>query len=103
MKIELKFKAPLYSNPDRKGNQRLIKRSVVYTVGTDTDLIKTVCEVYKQNGEIDKKRCRIFHENLENLIVEYPYEEMWRLKNNDRFTVKGFQYGQNRTRNKKSN
>lgn len=96
MMIEIKFKAPLFSAPDKEGTQKILKRSVLYKEQIDTEHIKSVGWVYKKSGILDLKRCRINHADLGSIIVEHSFDYISDLRKNNRVVIKGFAHGKQR-------
>lgn len=90
--IDIKFKAPLLDVPDKDGIQKVLRRAVLYKEQIDTEHIKSVGWVYKKNGSLDTKRCRINHADLGSLIIEHSYDYIAELRRNNRIVIKGFKH-----------
>lgn len=84
MRIQLKHSAIL------EVGEKQLKR--IKRIGIDTDDIRGVVQAHNTEGKLVKNKCIIIHENLGNLVVYKPFDEMYHLWNNQAFEVRGFKH-----------
>lgn len=80
--VEFQTVSSLYSEPDNKGKQKLIKSSIVTKISMYVDDIQAHEEAVGRKGNILKNNCKIYHRNLGTLIVKASYNEISDLKTN---------------------
>ena len=78
--VELKSKNDIWTEPDKQGKQKLVKRNVIARIYVDIKDIKGILEVYSYKGKVLKNECKIQHEQMGPLIVNHSYEYMKKLK-----------------------
>lgn len=78
--IELKLKTDLYSEPDKKGKQKILKRNIPTRIFVHREDIKSVGEVYNKKGKVLTKECKIHILDIGPLIVSHSYEYIKQLK-----------------------
>ena len=89
---ELKILNDIYSAPDSKGNQKLIKADVVTRMLINTEDIRYVEEVITvkaKSAKIIPGVCTIKVDN-ENFKIQHSFEEIKELVNHKEATVVGF-------------
>ena len=76
MKIELKVISNIYSDPDKNGNRKIIKKNVISRINIHNRAsIVYHEEVLNRKGNIIKKECFIRMEG-ETFRVKHSYEEL---------------------------
>lgn len=82
MEVSLIKISSLYSDPDKNGNQKLIKDGILSTIIFDTDEIKTIEQVTDKKGKVKKDACIVYLRGRENpVLLAHPQNELWMLKN----------------------
>lgn len=89
MKIEVKIKSSLYTDPDEKGKQKLIKRNIITKRIINVDDKTAVEEVIDNKGKILKNCCRIFTRE-EPIVVNHNYEYIKNLILKEKIVIKGY-------------
>ena len=100
--IELNVVSNLYSEPDKAGKQKLIKKNIHTKISVYVDDIQAHEEVFDNSGKLLTKSCRIHHKNLGPLIIKHTYKQILEIKNtsnihNTQPTI-GFKNGNNKSR-----
>jgi hypothetical protein len=90
MNIEIKHYSNIYSTPDKKGKQKLIKSNVLIKHYINTEDIVNITTIYSRQGNLYKTKCKITHDKLGEIIVDVPYEKMKQIKEDSRIIVHGF-------------
>jgi uncharacterized protein YlzI (FlbEa/FlbD family) len=78
--------------------EKLVKSGIVTKKCIDEESIDEVEEYYNSKGRIYKSRCVLTLVNGNRLIVKHSYEEMKKIKEGKRMTVKGFKNGRKHCR-----
>ena len=99
--VELRISTNLYSEPDNKGKQKLIRKNIPTKISIYLEDIQAHEEVFDNSGKILPKVCRIHHKTLGALVVKHPYTQITQLKNKTISTKTisiGFNNGSNKSR-----
>ncbi len=87
MKIELKVISNIYSDPDKNGNRKLVKKNVLSRISIhDRSSIVYHEEAVTKTGKIIKKECFIRMEG-ETVRVKHSYDELDRMLGNSNTKV----------------
>ncbi len=81
--IELSFRTSLYTEPDKDGKTKLIKKDIPIKVSVYINDISGHEEVFNNKGKILKGFCRIHHEKIGSIIVKESYSKIRQLKERD--------------------
>lgn len=82
MEVSLLKISSLYSEPDSKGNQKLIKDGILSTIIFDTEEIKTIEEVTDTKGKIRKDSCIVYLRGRDSpILLAHPIDDLYYLKN----------------------
>lgn len=69
----------IYSAPDDKGVQKLIKKNLIKLKSITIEEIKSVEEMVDNKGKVIKSQCIIEYNNDKVCVVKHPYTEVNRL------------------------
>jgi len=92
--IELEVKVDVYSDPNRKGEQKLLKKDLILRRLVDINAIQEIGEVFNHRGTVVRKECAVVLAGDDRIIVNLPYEEMIKFKKP--MQIQGFRYGKKR-------
>lgn len=88
MEITLRFIIDIYSNPDKNGKQKVVKRNLKFKETVNTCDIKGIREYISGGGKIDKNKSVLIMEKEDLRTLDMPFEEAQYLKVSK--TVLGF-------------
>ena len=86
--IELTISSSLYSKPDKKGNEKLLKSNLISKISMYVDDITAHEEVIDDNGNLVKNICSIHHQTIGPLIVRHTYSTISRIKKKENSSPK---------------
>lgn len=86
--IELTMSSSLYSEPDKQGKQKLIKKNIITKISIYIDDIQGHEEIFNSKGEVMNTTCRIYHKNLGPLIIKRSYKQISEIKHRSHEPVK---------------
>jgi hypothetical protein len=93
MTIKVKYKASIYG-PDSENPEKpklLFKNRTKHAL-LEIEDIEAIFNYHGKNGKNNPKKCEIFHRSLGNIVVDFPFNQLVKLKEDNRFTVRGFRY-----------
>jgi oligoribonuclease (3'-5' exoribonuclease) len=90
---EFKILSDLYSEPDKEGKQKIIKRSIISRMLINTEDINFIEELVNKNGKI-VKNCCIMKVNNDSYRIKHSYDEIKEFLhyNITAVSIKGFMY-----------
>ncbi len=91
-RVTLTVITDLYSDPDKNGKEKLIKRGIKTKMNIDTDHFDMCTQIINTKGDIVKNKCRILVRDYGPIVVNHSWEEINDLKNETkhRTQIKGF-------------
>ena len=90
-RINLKIISNLYSDPDEKGNDRLIKKGIRTTINVDVDNIEYPTQIFNEKGKVLKNQCKIHLKDIGPITVNHSFEYLKKLKDvREHIKIKGF-------------
>ena len=89
-RVTLTVLTDLYTDPDKNGKERLIKKDIKTLMNIDIDHLEMPTQIINTKGSIVKNKCRIVLRDYGPLVVNHSWEEINELKNETRITIRGF-------------
>ena len=80
--IELVTLSNLLSDPDKTGNQKIIKKNIKSRLSIYIEDIQGHEEVIDHKGRITKNICRLHHRNMGQIVVKESYDTITKIKKN---------------------
>lgn len=83
----------LYSEPDKNGKDKLIKRNIKTRMNIDIDMFEMPIEIINSKGNVVKNKCRIYVRDVGPMTIAHTWDEIMELKKDirdHRTIVKGF-------------
>jgi len=83
-----RVKSDIYSQPDKEGNSKVIRKGMITKIELDTNSIRMVEEVVNSKGQISRTSCNLNTYDNINIRVYEKYEECVKLVRS--FRIIGF-------------
>ena len=80
MNLTLKIKDNFYTEPDKKGRVKIIKKDVVTTLDINSTDIVSVSQIVDDNGNLLRDFSRLFIKEMGPVIVNHSVNEIKRMK-----------------------
>ena len=94
--IEVKFTTSAFGpDPDKPGETKVLFKRKKKRALIELDDISVVSQYHNDRGKLVKSKCEIVHRSLGNLVLDMPFLELVKAKEEKRIVVKGYkQYKQ---------